>query len=551
MTSANLDYRTIRPIGAYALHGLASTPTGLLALDAVRGYLLQIDATNDSTRILNPHHAEAYLDGVGLAVWDDTLWYAKGHTVFCCRIPDLTPEPFVRLPYLANGVAVTESVVYVACQKYGYIQVFARDSAELVTRFPAPGIGIETLAIHDDELWVCDRDEQTVYCMDRATGEIRFSLLTPLTSPSGITFHTDDVGQERCYIAYALEEPYIRDDPNSENPYQLTFRDRTFIHPLNIYRSSDDYATLSNGYLVEMSYVEELLPLDEVTITDLEWRIALPAETKRQRIRSVEPVGMPFTEEVQKGQRVAVFKFPTLKPNERRIFGWRATLELYSIKYQITPSMLGAAADTTPPEALQDYLIDNDDLAMDQPLIQRAAEEAVGTETNALRQMLKIRNYVYDRLSYGIKPHIDTPDVALERGVGSCGEYVGVILALARLNGIPCRTIGRYKCPPHPELQGVPLEPDFNHVWIEFYVPGIGWLPMESNVDDVQERGPYPTRFFMGLSWYHMEIGKGISFEKIKATDKPDDTSIGDLAINHVRFRILDELSPAAPSEQP
>ena len=49
--------------------------------------------------------------------------------------------------------------------------------------------------------------------------------------------------------------------------------------------------------------------------------------------------------------------------------------------------------------------------------------------------MLKIRNYVYDRLSYGIQPCIDTPDVALERGVGSCGEYVGVLLAFARLSG--------------------------------------------------------------------------------------------------------------------
>ncbi len=64
---------------------------------------------------------------------------------------------------------------------------------------------------------------------------------------------------------------------------------------------------------------------------------------------------------------------------------------------------------------------------------------------------------MYDKLSYGIKPHIDTPDVALERGVGSCGEYLGVLLALARLNGIACRTVGRYKCPPHPELVGVPL----------------------------------------------------------------------------------------------
>ncbi|MGF1514473.1 MAG: transglutaminase domain-containing protein [Elainellaceae cyanobacterium] len=542
--TADLNSRTIRPIGAYMLHGLASSSRGLLALDAVRGYLLQIDCATDNTLVLNSHHTEAYLDGVGLATWNGEIWYAQGRTVFRCLGPDHAPEPFVRLPYPANGVAVTESVVYVACQKYGYIQVFARDRAELVTRFPAPGIGVETLTVRGDELWVCDRAEQTVYCMDRAIGEIRFSLLTPLASPSGVTFHNDGDGKERCYIAYAFEEPYIRDDPNSENPHQLTFRDRTFIHSLNFHRSTGGHATLSNGYQVEMCYAEELLPLDDLSLTNLEWRIALPSETQRQRVLQVEPIGLPFTEEVQNGQRVAVFKFPALKPTERHIFGWRATLELYSIKYQITPSMLEAVKSTAD-ASLKDYLIDNDDLAMDKPIIQQAAKDAIGSETNVLRQMLKIRNYVYDHLSYGIKPHIDTPDVALERGVGSCGEYVGVILALARLNGIPCRTIGRYKCPAHPELQGVPLEPEFNHVWIEFYVPGIGWLPMESNVDDVQDGGPYPTRFFMGLSWYHVEIGKGISFEKIKAPDKLEDTSIGDLAVNHIRFRVLEERCPS------
>ncbi|HEY9860866.1 MAG TPA: transglutaminase family protein, partial [Candidatus Obscuribacterales bacterium] len=148
-----------------------------------------------------------------------------------------------------------------------------------------------------------------------------------------------------------------------------------------------------------------------------------------------------------------------------------------------------------------------------------------------------------------IKPHIDTPDVVLERGIGSCGEYVGLILALARLNGIACRTVGRYKCPPHAERQFVPLEPDFNHVWIEFYIPGFGWLPMESNPDDVVDRGPYPTRFFMGLAWYHAEMAKGVSFENVKVQGMPlsefSDISLGDLSINHIKFKILGELAPS------
>lgn len=63
-------------------------------------------------------------------------------------------------------------------------------------------------------------------------------------------------------------------------------------------------------------------------------------------------------------------------------------------------------------------------------------------------------------------------------------------------------------------------------------------------MDDVIERGPYPERFFMGLAWYHTEIGKGISFSKMTAVDKPEEFSLRDLAINHIRFQILDELIP-------
>jgi transglutaminase-like putative cysteine protease len=400
--------------------------------------------------------------------------------------------------------------------------------------------------VRDEELWVCDRTEQTVYCMDRATGAVNFSILTPFASPSALAFHPDpQTGEPLLYVAYCDEEVYIRDDPNSpEDPYEVAFRDRTFLHPLHFYYDADKHYTLSNGYRIEMSYVEEILTLEEVpTLENLEWRMALPSNTPRQTVLRVEPVGMPFTEEEQDGQKVAVFRFDQLAPHEGHLFGWKALLEVRAIKYWLTSRDV-EKHPPLPKTFHAKYLVDDDDLAMDSYSIQQAAKEAIGTETNLLRKMLKIRNYVYDRISYGIKPHIDTPDVALESGVGSCGEYVGIILALARLNGIACRTVGRYKCPPYPDRQGMPLQPDFNHVWIEFYIPGIGWLPMESNVDDVIDRGPYPTRFFMGLPWYHAEMGKGIPFEKMTATDLPEEISIGDVALNHIRFTILEELPP-------
>ena len=513
--------KIIRPVTAATLYGIAFIEDRLIAIDTVKGHLLEIDPLTDNSKIINSHQVREFQEVTGLAVWEDHLWVTRGNSVYLCKLNSLGLEHFVTLPYPADGVAVWESTVYVSCQRLGYILIFDRHTRKEITRFYAPGVGVENLAVTKETLWVCDRTEQTVYSMDRATGEVRFSVLTPFDSPTGIAIHgIDDTGKDRIYLAYSSEEPYIRDNPNADPCYELTYRDRTFIHALQYHYQEDKRYALSNGYLIEMSYVEEISPLDEVYLADIE--------------------------EIIDGQRVAVFKFDPLTPGERHIFGWKALVEVRGIKHSITPRDVENLPELSP-ELKARYLIDDDDLAMDTDIVIRAARTAVGSETNLLRKMYSIRNYVYDQLSYGIKPHIDSPDIVLERGVGSCGEYVGVLLALCRLNGIPCRTVGRYKCPTYAEHQGVPLQPDFNHVWLEFYIPGIGWLPMESNPDDIEEGGPYPTRFFMGLCWYHIEIGKGITFETLNkngARLTKEEISLGDLAINHIRFTILKELPP-------
>ncbi len=541
-------FRTIRPIGAAALQGITFSGETLFAIDALNGYLLKIDPNSDSTTILNSARELNFSGASGVALVDDIVWLTLEESVYFYPLKEnSTLQHFITLPYTANGIAIRDTTIYVTCQKAGYIFIYNRETGREITRLYAPGIGVEHITVRGEELWVSDAEEQTVYCLDRATGTVQLSVLTPFECPTGLAFYTDPAtGKDILYVAYAHEEPYIRDNPNADPHYELQYRDRTFIHPLYFSYNPERRCALSNGYLIEMSYVEELSPLEEVELKDVEWRIALPSETDRQRVRSVEPIGLPFTEEVQDGQRVAVFKFDSLQPGERHIFGWKALVEVWSIKYRLTPRDTERLPEL-PPEFQTRYLVDNDDLAMDTDIIRNAAREAIGRETNLLRKIYSIRNYVYDKLSYGIKPHIDTPDVVLERGVGSCGEYLGLLLALGRLNGIACRTVGRYKCPAHADKFNIPLEPDFNHVWMEFYIPGVGWLPMESNPDDTVEGGPYPTRFFMGLAWYHMEIGKGITFETLKSQGAPvkkEDVSIGELAINHVRFTILEELPP-------
>ena len=548
-----VNAKTIRPIAASSIYGIVFYEGLIWAIDSHNGYLLQIDPATNNTTVLNNYYWSDFIGATGLAIADNILWFTNRECVYCCSLvtKDFEPQLFLRLRSDINGIALYGSTIYLTCQKEEKIFVYARDTANgvptKVTHFYAPGIGLENITIKDEQIWLTDTLEQTVFCLDRGTGETIFSVLTPFTSPTGLAFDTDAAGKETLYVAYADREVYIRDNPNAEPNYELQYRDLTFIHPLYFHYYQDEKYALSNGYLVEMSYTEEISPLDSTEINDLAWRIALPAETDRQKIREVQAIGLPFTEEVKDGQRIAVFKFDDFNAEQRYIFGWKAILEVWSIKYQIQPPDCEGMPQLKD-EYQQKYLLDNDNLAMDTEIILQAAESAIGSETNLLRQVYSIRNYVYDKLAYGIKPHIDTPDIVIKRGVGSCGEYLGLLLALCRLNGIACRTVGRYKCPGDPLKRNIPLQPDFNHVWMEFYLPGYGWLPMESNPDDLFEGGPYPTRFFMGLAWYHAEMSKDTSFEIITSggvkVDK-EDVSIGELAINHIRFMILDELKPS------
>ncbi|WLT39739.1 hypothetical protein NON20_10095 [Synechocystis sp. B12] len=61
-------------------------------------------------------------------------------------------------------------------------------------------------------------------------------------------------------MAYVQQEPYVRDNPNADPNHELMYRETTFIHPLYFYNDPHQCCAFSNGYLVEMRYVEELAP---------------------------------------------------------------------------------------------------------------------------------------------------------------------------------------------------------------------------------------------------------------------------------------------------
>ena len=181
----------IYPVGAYALSGLAiydapDHTQKLWSLDAIQGYLLQIDPATEDSRILNSRDVDTFKSATGIALWEQKLWVARGNEVLTGSLPTLGLEPVISLSYTVDDVAVFQQALYVASKSAGCIFVYDTLTYQRITQFSLPGVGVETIAISGEYLWLCDQLEQTVYCLDRATGEQLVSVLTPFASPTGI-----------------------------------------------------------------------------------------------------------------------------------------------------------------------------------------------------------------------------------------------------------------------------------------------------------------------------------------------------------------------------
>jgi hypothetical protein len=62
------------------------------------------------------------------------------------------------------------------------------------------------------------------------------------------------------------KNPVSANNPNSEQVHELSYRPHTFVHPLYFHYDPAKKYTLSNGYLIELSYVEELEPLYNIEL---------------------------------------------------------------------------------------------------------------------------------------------------------------------------------------------------------------------------------------------------------------------------------------------
>lgn len=570
-----------RPVFFESLAGITSIANNkVLLCDRDRGLLTEVDLITQ-TETLRKHYSVydyadvssiAYFEGQLYSVFQDKIYVAD----YQAEGDRLQTELLFTVPNCSGltGIAVTVDYIYLATQNQ-FLLAYHRSSQEIEEIGRSPGISVDDLCFFNHDLWIVDAKEQTVYVFDLDTRTVINEVLAPFENPVGMTVvYHEQAGKDVIYLAYSRPSFKIYDKGESEFKLKLKTYQKidnqkqpitdNFVYPLVFKQDESRNITRSNGFLVEMYYVEKLHALPEIAskyefVENLEWKISLPMNTDRQELVSLEPIG-PFQmriEEVltEENRQIAVFSIPEIDlKTQRTVFGWKALVKVFGIRHAEAIDRVREMSDEERDRYAQ-YLQNEPGLDMDRRFVQAAAELAIqdlsqDDRANVLKKAIVIRDYIYANLTYEMDCYHDGAEDVLASGEGSCGEYLNVFLALFRLNGIPARAVGNYKVPAYKMQAGsksILLSPDFNHVWLQFYAPGLGWLPLESSSDDEAACfRRWSKRYFLALAWYHLECRIGSYFEDVfeKESDRRFFLSPGELGKNDIRFKVIRELDP-------
>lgn len=199
------------------------------------------------------------------------------------------------------------------------------------------------------------------------------------------------------------------------------------------------------------------------------------------------------------GFSIAEFDFGPLPAGRQLTIKYDAAVSVGKIRWRIDPSQVGTL-DEIPARIRADYLSDGPFYGLGDPLIARAAAEAVGDERHPFRMMMGILRYVRRNVVYVLDGRKVDAATTLQFGHGSCTEQTFLMIAMARRLGLPARYMaGSF-------VKTSPFTRDHydrvNHKIVEIYLPRVGWVPVEST--GARRRAQYNPGELIGESGHRM-----------------------------------------------
>jgi hypothetical protein len=350
------------------------------------------------------------------------------------------------------GLTWDGQYLWIAADRNEQLHQISPEDGTTIKSIPSPTRNSTGLTFDGAYLWVTDRYRNMIYMVTPDNGEVVLGFDSPGPHSWGLAWD----GQNLWNVDY-----------QTDRIYKLVVDDGTkFVR--------------TDEKTQQVEFILQARNYGPGTVKDLDVYLAVPHDLNSQELLHEpqfvpEPTGF-LTDKWD--QKVAHFRFSDLGPTEFRECSMLASAKIYKNRYFVFPNKVGALSDI-PAEIIDKYLADDTKFSMDDPIIKKAVEAAVGDETNLYWMARKIFSYIIDRMEYELAGGWNIAPAVLDRGNGSCSEYSFVYISMCRSAGIPARYAGSVV------IRGDDASYDnVFHRWVEVYLPNFGWLPVDPSRGD-------------------------------------------------------------------
>ena len=171
-----------------------------------------------------------------------------------------------------------------------------------------------------------------------------------------------------------------------------------------------------------------------------------------------------FTDEY--GNQIAEFDFSDMQPGSE--------VEV-QINYRVRVNQLENDLSNCYGEMPGFYTEPDLHIESQNPQIQQLSTQLSEGKRNACQQVRAFYDYIGNELVYSYNGGNWGAQGALGQMGADCTEYASLMVALSRAAGIPARYVEGLSYTPEGEEALARLE----HAWLEVYLPGTGWTPMD------------------------------------------------------------------------
>ncbi|MBR2783960.1 MAG: S-layer homology domain-containing protein [Firmicutes bacterium] len=187
------------------------------------------------------------------------------------------------------------------------------------------------------------------------------------------------------------------------------------------------------------------------------------------------------------GHRAAVYYIDWLGAGDSIVLTQRYALRAAAVNYGEDVAAAGSAYSEEELAQLSPWLEATPRIQAADPSVTAFVQEHTAAGDSLYQKARSLFSAVNLRMSYSASPVDQSAVAALARSSGSCEGYVNLYLACLRAAGVACRQVSGYLYQPAQHVGPGLTDPDsgdvrleqLRHTWVEFYLPGAGWLPAD------------------------------------------------------------------------